>query len=201
VGKLAAEPGRALSLGDDAGWGEVIRAALAGDGPVPDEVVDGMVRVLSRWRPSWTDRPTWITTVPSRRRPGLVADLARRIGGIGKLPVHPALDRAKDTPAQARMDNSARQAANAIAGLRVADGLTPPPGPVLLVDDLVQSGWTLTVAAALLREAGSGPVYPLALWRRALGRRGAGDRWTVRRSVTIRYTDDACVPHMCVKMD
>jgi ATP-dependent DNA helicase RecQ len=166
VGKLAAEPGRALSLGDDAGWGELIRAALAGDGPVPDEAVEGMVRVLSRWRGGWTQRPTWITTVPSRRRPGLVADLAQRIGEIGRLPVQPALERAADTPPQSRMDNSARQAANAMAGLRVPDGLAPPPGPVLLVDDLVQSGWTLTVAAALLREAGSGPVYPLALWRR-----------------------------------
>ncbi|HEY5914725.1 MAG TPA: RecQ family ATP-dependent DNA helicase [Verrucomicrobiae bacterium] len=38
-----------------------------------------------------------------------------------------------------------------------------PPGPVLLVDDMVDSGWTLTLAAALLRLHGSGPVYPFAL--------------------------------------
>ena len=34
---------------------------------------------------------------------------------------------------------------------------------VLLVDDMVDSGWTFTVCAALLRQAGSGPVFPVAL--------------------------------------
>ena len=37
------------------------------------------------------------------------------------------------------------------------------PGPVLLVDDLVDSRWTLTVAGSLLREHGAGPVLPFAL--------------------------------------
>ncbi len=38
-----------------------------------------------------------------------------------------------------------------------------PPVPLLLVDDMVDSGWTLTLAAVLLQRQGSGPVYPLAL--------------------------------------
>ena len=38
-----------------------------------------------------------------------------------------------------------------------------PPVPMLLVDDMVDSGWTLTLAAVLLRQHGSGPVYPFAL--------------------------------------
>jgi len=43
-----------------------------------------------------------------------------------------------------------------------------PRTPVLLVDDVVDSGWTLTVGAVLLREHGSGPVYPFALARASL---------------------------------
>lgn len=35
--------------------------------------------------------------------------------------------------------------------------------PVLLVDDVFDSGWTMTVVAALLRQAGSGEVLPFAL--------------------------------------
>ena len=35
-----------------------------------------------------------------------------------------------------------------------------PAGPVLLVDDLVVSGWTLTVAGVALREAGATAVLP-----------------------------------------
>ena len=38
-----------------------------------------------------------------------------------------------------------------------------PAGPVILVDDIVDSGWTLTVAGMLLRSQGSGPVHPFAL--------------------------------------
>jgi ATP-dependent DNA helicase RecQ len=43
------------------------------------------------------------------------------------------------------------------------NGPTLPPVPVLLVDDMVDSGWTLTLAAVLLQHHGSGPVYPFAL--------------------------------------
>jgi ATP-dependent DNA helicase RecQ len=60
------------------------------------------------------------------------------------------------------MQNSVLQLANARAKLTV-DGSTVPPGPVLLVDDLVDTRWTLTVAGSLLRDAGSGPVVPFAL--------------------------------------
>jgi ATP-dependent DNA helicase RecQ len=44
-------------------------------------------------------------------------------------------------------------------------GLTAglPSAPVLLVDDVVDSGWTLTLLAVLLQQHGSGPVYPFAL--------------------------------------
>jgi ATP-dependent DNA helicase RecQ len=36
-------------------------------------------------------------------------------------------------------------------------------GPVLLVDDLVDSGWTMTLAGRALRRAGAPGVLPLAL--------------------------------------
>jgi ATP-dependent DNA helicase RecQ len=48
-------------------------------------------------------------------------------------------------------------------GARFGNGPTLPPVPVLLVDDMVDSGWTLTLAAVLLQHHGSGPVYPFAL--------------------------------------
>ena len=60
------------------------------------------------------------------------------------------------------MANSAQQARNVDGALRSVQG-NVSAGPVLLVDDMVDSRWTLTVAAYLLREAGSGRVYPIAL--------------------------------------
>ena len=38
-----------------------------------------------------------------------------------------------------------------------------PGGPVLLVDDLVVTGWSLTLAARAIREAGATEVLPLTL--------------------------------------
>ena len=40
---------------------------------------------------------------------------------------------------------------------------TVPTGPVLLVDDIIDSRWTMTVAGWLLRTHGSGPVIPFVL--------------------------------------
>ena len=68
------------------------------------------------------------------------------------------------------MENSAQQMTN-IAGVFDAVEGTIVPGPVLLVDDMVDSRWTFTECAFVLRTAGSGPVFPVALATTA----GAGD--------------------------
>jgi ATP-dependent DNA helicase RecQ len=58
------------------------------------------------------------------------------------------------------MFNSAQQLANVRGAFEVHD---PLPGPVLLVDDLVSSRWTLTAVGHLLRTAGVEAVLPIAL--------------------------------------
>lgn len=63
---------------------------------------------------------------------------------------------------QKAMQNSTQQLRNAHRKLGI-DGSQVRPGAVLLVDDIVDSGWTLTVAGWLLRTHGSGPVHPFAL--------------------------------------
>jgi ATP-dependent DNA helicase RecQ len=157
-----AEEGRALAYGADAGWGDAVERALSVDQPLPDEIVDGLVRVLTAW--DWSERPSWICTVPSRRHPTLVSDLAQRLGAIGRLPVVTALERVAESGFQEKQANSISAASGPLRALRVTG--EPPPGAVLLVDDEIGSGWTATVAAALLREAGTGAVYPLAVWKR-----------------------------------
>ncbi|HEY8339344.1 MAG TPA: RecQ family ATP-dependent DNA helicase [Egibacteraceae bacterium] len=168
---LRCEPGRALAFADDAGWGGLLDTVLgeAPDAPVPDEVVDGVVDVLRRWDFT-TSRPTWVTWVPSRRRPQLVTSLAQRIAEIGRRPLLDVVVRRADTPPQAAQENSTHAAANALEAFAVDPSRAPggrlPAGPVLLVDDATVSGWTLTVVGALLREAGADAVLPLVLHRR-----------------------------------
>jgi ATP-dependent DNA helicase RecQ len=160
--ELRVQPGRALATLGGPGWGPVIRDLLAADGPVPDELVDAVVRVLGRW--DWTERPAWVTFVPSRRHPKLVEDLASRIAEIGRLPLRRVLERTRDDRPQLEMANSAHQCRNVHGAFAVTEPV--PPGGVLLVDDAADSKWTLTVVGALLRERGAGSVYPLVLLRR-----------------------------------
>jgi ATP-dependent DNA helicase RecQ len=155
-----AEPGRALGEATDAGWGPLLADLLAGDQPLPHQVVDGLSRLLGRW--GWEQPPTWVTFVPSRRRPTLVGELAAQAGRLLGVPVHAVIRRTRsEARPQAELANSFHQYRNAQDAFALTG--TVPGGPVLLVDDVRASGWTLTTVAGLLRDAGAGAVHPLAL--------------------------------------
>ncbi|HKT04927.1 MAG TPA: DEAD/DEAH box helicase [Rugosimonospora sp.] len=165
AGELA-EPGRALGRLSDLGWGEVLRRMLAPDapdGPPSAEVVAALVQVLKAW--DWARRPAAVVSIGSGRRPLLVRGLAERIAGIGRL------DLLGEVPSPAgggtARANSAQRVRALYGGVAVPEllaarlaGLT---GPVLLVDDLVDSGWTMALVARALRAAGAPAVLPLAL--------------------------------------
>ncbi len=156
-----AEPGRALALATDPAWGRAVEASLTA-GRVSDEVFDGVVATLARW--GWpAGRPTWVTWVPSRRRGALLQDLATRIAERGRMQLASPLAAADAGPHQDAAETAVASAEGPLGRLFVAEGATVPDGPVLLVDDTARSTWTLTVAAGVLRSAGSGPVYPLVL--------------------------------------
>ncbi|GAB2477081.1 RecQ family ATP-dependent DNA helicase [Jatrophihabitans fulvus] len=162
-GKIAesarAEPGRALAVAEDPAWSACVEAAFARDEPIGQELFDGVVATLSRW--GWpAGRPAWVTWVPSRTRPTLLADLAARLAELGRMTVATPLA-ATGPGFQSDTTTNVDAAARALTRLSV-DGEVPP-GPVLLLDDVTRSGFSFTVAAALLRENGAGPVYPLAL--------------------------------------
>ena len=155
-----AEPGKALCIWGDAGWGEMVRRGKCQDGRFADELVRACGNLMARWRPS--PEPQWVTCVPSLRYPNLVPDFAERLAKQLALPFHRVLHRAEGRPEQKMMANSTQQAHNMDGSLEVS-GEPLPRSPVLLVDDMVDSRWTLTVAARLLRSHGSGKVWPLAL--------------------------------------
>jgi ATP-dependent DNA helicase RecQ len=91
--------------------------------------------------------------------------VAGALGRLGKLEVHRALRSEADRPRQDTLENSAHRLANVWGRLRAVPG-ERPPGPVLVLDDVIDSGWTMTVAAAELRKAGAPAVLPFALARR-----------------------------------
>ena len=157
---LRAQPGKALCVWGDAGWGGLVRRGKYRDGHFDDELVEACVRLVRGWNPQ--PEPAWVTSIPSLRHPDLVPDFARRLASALNLPFNAVLEKIDNRPEQKTMANSAQQARN-IDGSLAACARSLPVAPVLLVDDMVDSRWTLTVAAWLLRSHGSGDVFPLAL--------------------------------------
>ncbi|MGW7259899.1 RecQ family ATP-dependent DNA helicase [Streptomyces sp. NPDC054834] len=174
-----AAPGRALGRLSDIGWGNRLRpmfAPGAADAPVPDDIARAVVGVLADWAKGpggWApgvsdaqDRPAGVVTVASRTRPRLIHSLGARIAEIGRMPLLGSVAYAGDVPRASRSNSAQR--------LKALDGaLTVPPelasalagaqGPVLLVDDYTETGWTLAVTARLLRRSGAQGVLPLVL--------------------------------------
>ena len=166
-----AGPGRAVGRLSDLGWGNRLRTVLSADGEAPADLVDAVVAVLKDWSGSWPARPVAVVGIDSAGRPRLVRSLAERIATIGRLPLLGAVTHGDRAGSGAGPAGSAVNSAARVRDLHAALTLPDPlaerlvglGGPVLLVDDLVDSGWTMTLAARLLRLAGAPSVLPLAL--------------------------------------
>jgi len=161
-------PGRALARLTDLGWGGTLRdtfASGAADAPASAAMVAACVRVLADW--GWDERPVAVVSVPSRRHPLLIESVARGLGDAGRLPYLGALSWENGGPTGEAGGNSAYRLSSvwerfATAGLEIPQG-----SPVLLVDDLVDSRWTVTAAGRELRRAGASAVLPFVLALRA----------------------------------
>ncbi|HBO5773026.1 TPA: ATP-dependent DNA helicase RecG, partial [Pseudomonas aeruginosa] len=155
-----AEFGKALCVWGDAGWGGLVRQGKYQDSYFSDDLVAACVKMIKEWDPQ--PAPAWVTCVPSLRHPDLVPNFAQRLAAALGLPFHMVIAKTDARPEQKTMANSTQQARN-IDGSLALNGQAIPPGPVLLVDDMVDSRWTLTVSTWLLRRSGSGTVWPMAL--------------------------------------
>jgi ATP-dependent DNA helicase RecQ len=163
---LRPEQGRVLCIYGDAGWGRIVAQCKYDDGHFNDELVAASATLIrDRWKPD--PSPEWLTCVPSRRDPLLVADFARQLSLRLGIPFLPVVEKTRETEPQKRMENSAQQVRNLLRAFSVErDILT---APVILVDDVIDSGWTMTMIAALLRMNNSGPVFPFALAKATAG--------------------------------
>lgn len=158
--ELRASEGRALSLWRDAGWGQLVAQRKYEDEFYSDDLVNACAEMLAEWKPDL--HLEWITCIPSFNHPDLVPDFARRLAETLGLPYVACIEKVKTNSQQKHMENSFQQTRNLDGVFRV-NPFTQLSAPCLLVDDVIDSGWTLTVAAALLRQEGCSGVYPMAL--------------------------------------
>lgn len=156
---LRAEIGRTLSRWGDAGWGQIV-ADDKHSGRFRDELVGAVAEMIKvRWKPY--PKPTWLTCVPSHKHPDLVPDVAQRIAERIGIPFIPVITKIRSNQPQKLQQNRYHQCNNLDGVFTIADNV--PDGPVFLIDDIVDSCWTMTVLAAILRKSGSGKVWPVAL--------------------------------------
>jgi len=155
---LQAQEGRVLSRWGDASWGKLI-ADNKHANHFSDELVNAVAEMIkNRWQPEGL--PTWVCCVPSFNHPDLVPDFSRRLAIKLELPFVNSISKIKHNPPQKLQQNRFHQCNNLDGVFEINE---IDSGSVLLVDDIVDSGWTLTVLAALLQQKGSGKVYPVAL--------------------------------------
>ena len=158
--QLRGEEGRVLSRWGEPVWGELVSRGKA-QGHFDDELVDASVDLIrNRW--GAVAPVAWVTCIPSSRHPNLVPDFAARLAAALGVPFRAVIEKSRETGPQKNMENRFHQCHN----LDGAFTIRPEAGTdeaVLLIDDVVDSAWTLTLAAALLRQTGTAVVYPFAL--------------------------------------
>jgi ATP-dependent DNA helicase RecQ len=152
------EPGIALSSYGDAGWGQLVREGKYQTGRYPDDLIAPSVAAIQ----ALEDQVDWLAWIPSLRHPGLLPDFAKRLASALGIPAVECVIKSEDRQPQKEMQNSTRQFQNAWSAFSV-DPTQIKPGNCILVDDIVDSGWTLTAVGARLRQAGVGAVIPFAL--------------------------------------
>jgi ATP-dependent DNA helicase RecQ len=163
---LRSEAGRTLCIYGDAGWGGIVAQCKYGTNHFTDELVHASATLIrDRWRPD--PFPQWLTCVPSKRRHLLVADFAWRLAQQLGIPFLPVIEKIRETEPQKHMENSAQQVRNLLDVFSVDRDILSTS--VILVDDVIDSGWTMTIIAALLRMKGCGPVFPFALAKATAG--------------------------------
>lgn len=152
--------GRALCNYGDAGWGRLVARGKYQDHRFADELVAAAAQLIQQeWRPD--PFPCFVAAVPSLRASTLVRDFAQRLADMLHLQFVKILAKTKETPLQKQMANSAQQVANVISAFEIVGDV--PAGPSLLIDDIFDSRWTLTVTGFLIAQRGGGPVFPFAL--------------------------------------
>lgn len=156
---LQASEGRILSRWGDAGWGGLVTNDKH-SGHFRDELVEAVAEMIQRrWQPD--PAPQGVTCVPSLNHPMLVPNFARRLANRLGLPFLDVIHKIANNEPQKLQQNCFHQCRNLDGVFKVSKDV--PENALLLIDDVIDSGWTVTVLAALLRRAGSGAVYPVAL--------------------------------------
>lgn len=158
--KLIHSDGRSLCSYGDPGLGKLVSEGKYMHQNYGDELLDASVDfIFNNWQPD--PFPEWVTAIPSGRTHQLVPSFAQRLASKLKIPFKMVLRKKHTNELQKKMNNSYQQCKNLLDAFEICE--LCPAGTVLLVDDITDSGWTMTIAGIMLRENGCGSVIPFTL--------------------------------------
>jgi ATP-dependent DNA helicase RecQ len=175
-----ASRGKVLGALDDQAWTKHLYECRQRGTSISEDLIAECIAAISSWNPA--PRPTWVTGIPSLRHPTMVSDFAKAIAdGLG-LPFHMVLERTADRPEQRTMQEHRKtdRGTNLDGAFGIATHAVPR-GNVILIDDIVYSRWTMTIAAWLLRSHGAGQVHPFAVAQKIEQPSTEQPRWGGRR--------------------
>lgn len=158
------ERGIALCYLDSGGWADMVKEGKFKGGRFDPQLVQVCAERLQHYWATLGDDvqlPRWITYVPSLRSPRLLPEFCEGLARALRLPLHHVLKKQFETPRQIEMHNSHQQLKNVWNVFEVSADI--PSEAVLLVDDIVYSGWTLTAIGELFNQRGVEDVMPFAL--------------------------------------
>ena len=151
--------GYALTLWDDDSWTEVIKKGRDA-GQYPPSIVKEAARIIDIWNPR--PFPSWMTCVPSDTLSCALTEFSKSVADLLGIRFHEIIAKRRQNFPQKSMNSTAERCRNLDGAFHING--SPMEGPVFLIDDVFDSGWTLTVVAALLGEVGfKSPIYPFAL--------------------------------------
>jgi len=157
--ELRMEEGRALALYRGTEVGQLVKEGKYTHGRFDDRLVGLCVRMMGRWKPDpW---PGVVVPVPSLRHSRLVAGFASRLAQRLGMRFLEVVVKVRNNEPQKTRENTVQKLLNLVDAFALNG--TPPSEPILLVDDVVETRYTLAWVACLLLEAGSGPVFPMVL--------------------------------------
>ena len=157
--RLSACRGRALTLWDDDFCTEVIKKGRDA-GQYPPSIVKEAVRIIDIWNPR--PFPSWVICAPSDTLSCALKEVSKSVAGLIGIRFNEIIKKRRQNFPQKSMNSTAERCRNLDGAFHING--SPMEGPVFLIDDVFDSGWTITVVAALLREVGfKSPIYPFAL--------------------------------------
>lgn len=160
---LQCDLGFTLSRYSDSGWGQLVRKGKYTDNYFDEQLVIRASNTLRNWlNDNYNENDFIIVSIPSLRRPYLVSDFANRVASCLKIPYVNLLTKIESRLEQKLMNNSQLQEQNVRDSIKVNESKYIGYS-VILIDDMVDSRWTFTVAGYLLQESGYGNVLPFAL--------------------------------------